>query len=89
MRKCTKLGWLTAGAVFLAAGGASAQTEIQWWHAMTGASNNLIVKLTDDFNASQKDFKVVASYRGGYADTLNAGQTKRVLASDGWEPSDA
>ena len=40
---------------------------------MTGANNNVIVKLADDFNASQKDYKVVPSYRGGYADTLNAG----------------
>jgi sn-glycerol 3-phosphate transport system substrate-binding protein len=57
----------------LAADAAMAQTEIQWWHAMTGANNNVIVKLADDFNASQKEYKVVPSYRGGYADTLNAG----------------
>jgi sn-glycerol 3-phosphate transport system substrate-binding protein len=67
------LGWLAAGAALLVADVAMAQTEIQWWHAMTGGNNNLIVKLADDFNASQKDYKVVPSYRGGYADTLNAG----------------
>lgn len=52
---------------------ALAATEIQWWHAMTGANNDLIVKLAEDFNKSQPDFKVVPSYKGGYADTMNAG----------------
>ena len=46
-----------------------AQTEIQWWHAMTGANNEVIVKLANDFNASQKDYKVVPTYKGSYADT--------------------
>ena len=52
---------------------ALAQTEIQWWHAMTGANNAVVVKLTEDFNASQKDYKVVPSYKGSYPDTMNAG----------------
>ena len=50
-----------------------AVTEIQWWHAMTGANNDVIVKLANDFNASQSDYKVVPTYKGGYADTMNAG----------------
>jgi sn-glycerol 3-phosphate transport system substrate-binding protein len=57
---------LVAGAALFAASGAAAQTEIQWWHAMTGANNDVIVKLANDFNASQKDYKVVPSYKGGY-----------------------
>ncbi|RPI44752.1 MAG: extracellular solute-binding protein, partial [Hyphomicrobiaceae bacterium] len=65
--------WLTASVLCVAAGSASAQTEIQWWHAMTGANNDLIVKLSTDFNASQKDYKVVPSYKGSYPDTMNAG----------------
>jgi len=52
---------------------ALAQTELQWWHAMTGANNDVVVRLADEFNASQKDFKVVPSYKGSYADTMNAG----------------
>jgi sn-glycerol 3-phosphate transport system substrate-binding protein len=52
---------------------AQAATEIQWWHAMTGANNDLIVKLAEDFNKSQSDYKVVPSYKGQYADTMNAG----------------
>jgi sn-glycerol 3-phosphate transport system substrate-binding protein len=73
MRKQAGFGWLAAGAVLCVANAASAQTELQWWHAMTGANNDVIVKLAEGFNATQKEYKVVPSYRGGYADTLNAG----------------
>jgi sn-glycerol 3-phosphate transport system substrate-binding protein len=52
---------------------AHAVTEIQWWHAMTGPNNDVIVKLANDFNASQSDYKIVPSYKGSYPDTLNAG----------------
>jgi sn-glycerol 3-phosphate transport system substrate-binding protein len=62
-----------AFALSVSATAAVAQTEIQWWHAMTGANNDVIVKLTEEFNASQKDYKVVPAYKGSYADTLNAG----------------
>ena len=40
---------------------------------MTGANNDVVVKLAEDFNASQKDYKVVPAYKGSYPDTLNAG----------------
>ena len=56
-----------------ASASALAATEIQWWHAMTGANNDRIVKLATDFNATQGDFKVVPTYKGSYADTMNAG----------------
>lgn len=52
---------------------AQAVTEIQWWHAMTGGNNDVIVKLAEEFNASQSDYKVVPSYKGSYPDTMNAG----------------
>lgn len=52
---------------------ALAVTEIQWWHAMTGANNDVIVKLANDFNASQSDYKVIPTYKGSYPDTMNAG----------------
>ncbi|OPZ00775.1 sn-glycerol-3-phosphate ABC transporter substrate-binding protein [Bradyrhizobium sacchari] len=60
-------------AVGLGASPALAVTEIQWWHAMTGANNDVIVKLANDFNASQTDYKVVPTYKGSYPDTMNAG----------------
>jgi sn-glycerol 3-phosphate transport system substrate-binding protein len=52
---------------------AHAATEIQWWHAMTGPNNDVVVKLANDFNASQSDYKIVPTFKGSYADTLNAG----------------
>jgi sn-glycerol 3-phosphate transport system substrate-binding protein len=66
---------LMSVAAFALAGTAPAlaQTEIQWWHALTGANNDVVVKLAEDFNASQKDYKVVPVYKGSYPDTLNAG----------------
>src|ERR1700681_2809317 len=68
------LGAAAAVAVTIAlASPAHAVTELQWWHAMTGGNNSFIVKLADDFNASQSDYKVVPSYKGSYADTMNAG----------------
>ena len=62
-----------AFAMTVSASAAMAQTEIQWWHAMTGANNDVIVRLADEFNAAQKDYKVVPAYKGSYPDTLNAG----------------
>jgi sn-glycerol 3-phosphate transport system substrate-binding protein len=39
---------------------------------MTGGNNEVVVKLAEEFNASQKDYKVVPSYKGSYPDTMNA-----------------
>src|SRR5215467_13380264 len=63
----------TALTLAFAASPAQAATEIQWWHAMTGGNNDVVVKLANDFNASQSDYKVIPTYKGGYADTMNAG----------------
>lgn len=60
-------------AALLPAAPASAQVEIQWWHAMTGGNNEVVVRLAEEFNGSQKEFKVVPSYKGSYPDTMNAG----------------
>jgi len=69
-----QFGAATAVTVALAlATPAYAATEIQWWHAMTGPNNDVVVKLANDFNASQSDYKIVPSFKGSYADVLNAG----------------
>jgi sn-glycerol 3-phosphate transport system substrate-binding protein len=64
-----------AGIALVASAGAQAQApiEIHWWHALTGANNDVVVKLSNDFNASQSQYKVVPSYKGSYPDTMNAG----------------
>src|SRR6201991_4220543 len=63
----------TAVTLAIAASPAHAVTEIQWWHAMTGGNNDVVVKLANDFNASQSDYKIIPTFKGSYADTLNAG----------------
>lgn len=65
-------GALFAGALAFAQP-ARAQIEIQWWHAMTGANNEVVVKLAQEFNASQSEYRVVPTYKGSYPDTMNAG----------------
>ncbi|MDX0999231.1 sn-glycerol-3-phosphate ABC transporter substrate-binding protein UgpB [Sinorhizobium medicae] len=52
---------------------AQAATELQWWHAMTGANNEMIEELTKEFNASQSTYQVVPVFKGTYPETLNAG----------------
>jgi sn-glycerol 3-phosphate transport system substrate-binding protein len=73
MKLSKHLRTFAVGFGLLAASDASAQIEVQWWHAMQGANNDIIVKLAEEFSASQKDFKVIPSYKGSYADTMNAG----------------
>ena len=62
-----------AATIAFGASPAHAVTEIQWWHAMTGANNDVVVRLANDFNASQSEYKIVPTYKGSYADTMNAG----------------
>ncbi len=62
----------TAAAVLTSAAGASAQTEIQWWHAMGGNLGETVNALAEGFNKSQTDYKVVPVYKGSYTETLTA-----------------
>ena len=59
-------------AVLMTALPAQAQTEIQWWHSMTGGLNDWVVDLTNGFNASQKAYKVVPTYKGSYDESMAA-----------------
>ena len=64
---------LATVAVFgLYAGAASAQKEIQFWHAMGGQLGDVTNALAEEFNKSQTEFKVVPVYKGSYTDTLTA-----------------
>ena len=56
-----------------AVGTATAATEIRWWHAFTGRLGDLLAEQVEKFNASQSDYVVVASHKGNYSETLNAG----------------
>jgi sn-glycerol 3-phosphate transport system substrate-binding protein len=51
---------------------AQAQTEIQWWHSMTGGLNDWVMDLANGYNASQKDYKIVPTYKGQYDESMTA-----------------
>ncbi len=51
---------------------AQAQTEIQWWHSMGGALGEWVNDLANEFNASQKDYKVVPTFKGSYDQSMTA-----------------
>ena len=61
-----------AVALGLAATTAQAQTEIQMWHSMTGALGDKVNEITNKFNASQKDYKLIAVYKGSYPESMTA-----------------
>lgn len=72
-----KFSGFAAGSVFaavlLSSTSAFAVTEISWWHAMTGANNEVVNQLSKEFNESQADYKVTPVFKGTYPETLNAG----------------
>ena len=51
---------------------AQAQVEVQWWHSMGGALGEWVNDLAKDFNASQKDYKVVPTFKGSYDESMTA-----------------
>src|SRR6218665_1408057 len=51
---------------------AQAQTEIQWWHSMSGPLGEWVNDLSKQFNESQKDYKVVPTYKGQYDESMTA-----------------
>jgi len=63
-----KLGVLALAAAFSC--GAQAQTEVQWWHSMTGGLNEWVNDLAKGFNESQKEFKVVPTFKGSYDESM-------------------
>ncbi len=52
---------------------AYAATEIEWWHAFTGRLGELLAEQVETFNESQDEYTVVATHKGNYSETLNAG----------------
>ena len=49
-----------------------AQTEVQWWHSMTAVNGEWVNDLARDFNASQKDYKIVPTFKGSYDESMTA-----------------
>jgi len=46
---------------------------IDWWFAHGGRLGEKVQSIVSDFNASQSQYKVVATYKGNYHDTMTAG----------------
>ncbi|MDP2733480.1 MAG: sn-glycerol-3-phosphate ABC transporter substrate-binding protein UgpB [Hoeflea sp.] len=68
--------FIAAGVVAVLMSGvapASAATQVDFWHAFTGRLGELLDEQVAKFNASQTDYVVVATNKGNYSETLNAG----------------
>jgi len=52
---------------------ASAKTELQWWHAMGGNLGETVNTIAENYNASQDNYVIIPTYKGGYEDTMTAG----------------
>jgi sn-glycerol 3-phosphate transport system substrate-binding protein len=63
---------ILAIAIAAAAAPALAQTEVQWWHSMTGVNNERVNDFAKGFNASQSQCKVNAVFKGSYDDSMTA-----------------
>jgi sn-glycerol 3-phosphate transport system substrate-binding protein len=51
----------------------AAPVTIDWWHAFGDARAEQVKIICDGFNKSQTQYQVVPTYKGNYADTMNAG----------------
>jgi sn-glycerol 3-phosphate transport system substrate-binding protein len=49
------------------------QITINWWFAHGGRLGEKVQSIVADFNSSQSEYKVVATYKGNYSDTMMAG----------------
>ena len=65
-----------AVALFGVATAAAAQTEIQFWHSMTGALGDRVSDLAKRFNDTQKDYKIVPVFKGTYPESMAAGKPR-------------
>jgi sn-glycerol 3-phosphate transport system substrate-binding protein len=68
-----KPSFLAAAATLaLAATGAQAQTEIFWWHSMSGQLGEWVNGLAKDFNSKQTEYKVTPVFKGTYPESFAA-----------------
>lgn len=73
MKTCRLLLSTAVFIIAIAVTNAGAVTEIQWWHAHGGRLGEKVNAIADGFNKSQNTYKVVATYKGSYPDTMTAG----------------
>jgi sn-glycerol 3-phosphate transport system substrate-binding protein len=51
---------------------AAAAFNVEFWHAMNGELGRELERLVDDFNRSQNDYRIVATRKGSYTETVTA-----------------
>lgn len=61
-----------AAAAFSIATPVQAQVEVQWWHSMGGALGEWVNDLAKDYNNSQKEYKIVPTFKGSYDESMTA-----------------
>lgn len=61
------------GASSLMSSAAFSATDIQWWHAMGGRLGEVVNEVAEKYNASQDEYNLIPTYKGGYEDTMTAG----------------
>ena len=59
--------------IIFPAGVLAEQITINWWFAHGGRLGEKVQEIVANFNASQSQYKVVATYKGNYHDTMMAG----------------
>src|SRR5699024_5186923 len=64
---------LSLAGAFAAFSTAHAATDIVFWHSMEGALGDRVKDLVKEFNESQSDYQVKATYKGSYGESMNAG----------------
>ena len=70
--KSKSLAFGAAALTLLMSQAAEAQVEIQWWHSMTAVNGEWVNDLAKDFNASQKTYKIVPTFKGTYDESMTA-----------------
>jgi sn-glycerol 3-phosphate transport system substrate-binding protein len=68
--KSKSIAWAAFALAASLTTGAQAQTEIQFWHSMTAVNGEWVNDLAKDFNASQKDYKIVPTFKGTYDESM-------------------
>ena len=59
--------------VIFPAGVLAEQITVNWWFAHGGRLGEKVQSIVSDFNSMQSKYKVVATYKGNYSDTMMAG----------------
>ena len=51
---------------------ALSQVEVTWWHSMVAVNGEWVNDLAKEFNASQKDYRIVPVFKGSYDESMTA-----------------